>query len=734
MAIGHIAVRTHHRDRGHTAAAALAYRFGAALTCPRTLERHDYRRREADGEIAAKGMYAPIDTPLADSLDALAAGIETAERRKASRITRDVQIALPTELTESDRIELAREFAETIATRYGTVAAWAVHRPDDTGDERNAHAHILIPTRRLDNQGQLGAKLRVLDQKSTSHAEIKAIRALWQETANAKLRKKHIDARVDTGRTTDPAPTLGPRDTAIERRARKGRRSVSVADLVADGQSVTPRGRRLQRHERRRRKARLGPEHTAALHDTGKTLEEHRAAPVPTPRLTSIEATRATLSAGSAAPVPRAAPTAPASTRATLSAGSAAPVPQAAPTAPASTRATLSAHSAAPVPKAAPTAPASTRATLSAHSAAPVPKAAPTAPASTRATLSAGSAAPVPKAAPTAPASTRATLSAGSAAPVPKAAPTAPASTRATLSAHSAAPVPKAAPTAPASTRATLSAGSAAPVPKAAPTAPASTRATLSAGSAAPVPQAAPTAPASTRAALSAHSAARVPQAAPSAPVSLMETLDAVMRWTGIRALHMLDNAIQTAQAEKTHMTRRIDEIARARRRRTPAVQAHADTHGQAPTPEESATTAERLRRGFNDLVDPIARQKFFPLTVEGTPKSTIELLHSPKACQTAAGAAAASKPLDQALDQIEREESDQTRRLDSRRAALLQRWRKVRGPVIRKMVQAATGIEAIAARRRLQKPEQRDRDATARRRQVAEVPTQPAPDRGRSR
>ena len=596
MAIGHIAVRTHHRDRGHTAAAALAYRFGAALTCPRTLERHDYRRREADGEIAAKGMYAPIDTPLADSLDALAAGIETAERRKASRITRDVQIALPTELTESDRIELAREFAETIATRYGTVAAWAVHRPDDTGDERNAHAHILIPTRRLDNQGQLGAKLRVLDQKSTSHAEIKAIRALWQETANAKLRKKHIDARVDTGRTTDPAPTLGPRDTAIERRARKGRRSVSVADLVADGQSVTPRGRRLQRHERRRRKARLGPEHTAALHDTGKTLEEHRAAPVPTPRLTSIEATRATLSAGSAAPVPRAAPTAPASTRATLSAGSAAPVPQAAPTAPASTRATLSAHSAAPVP------------------------------------------------------------------------------------------------------------------------------------------QAAPTAPASTRAALSAHSAARVPQAAPSAPVSLMETLDAVMRWTGIRALHMLDNAIQTAQAEKTHMTRRIDEIARARRRRTPAVQAHADTHGQAPTPEESATTAERLRRGFNDLVDPIARQKFFPLTVEGTPKSTIELLHSPKACQTAAGAAAASKPLDQALDQIEREESDQTRRLDSRRAALLQRWRKVRGPVIRKMVQAATGIEAIAARRRLQKPEQRDRDATARRRQVAEVPTQPAPDRGRSR
>ena len=100
MAIGHIAVRTHHRARGHTAAAALAYRAGAALTCSRTGEIHDYRRREQDGQIAHTGIHAPVETPLAGSLDALAVAIETAERRQKSRICRDVQMALPAELDE----------------------------------------------------------------------------------------------------------------------------------------------------------------------------------------------------------------------------------------------------------------------------------------------------------------------------------------------------------------------------------------------------------------------------------------------------------------------------------------------------------------------------------------------------------------------------------------------------------------------------------------------------------
>ena len=324
MAIGHIAVRTHNRGRGHTAAAALAYRAGAALTCSRTGEIHDYRRREQDGQIAHTGIYAPVKTPLVESLDALAAAIETAERRQKSRICRDVQMALPAELDEPDRVELAQEFAELLAARYNTVAALAVHRPDTAGDERNHHAHVILPTRALDDTGQLGAKLRVLDQVQTSHVEIREIRALWEATANAKLRERGIAAaHVHTGRTEDPAPTLGARDTAIERNTRSagGPPGVSVADLVADGRSVTPRGRRLQRHERRTRKDRG----RRRRREAGPTLEEHRAVPAAETRPTPAAATRAALSAPSAVPAAETSPTPATATRAALSAPSAAP-------------------------------------------------------------------------------------------------------------------------------------------------------------------------------------------------------------------------------------------------------------------------------------------------------------------------------------------------------------------------------------------------------------------------
>ena len=269
MAIGHIAVRTHKRGAGHSAAAVLAYRHGTALACPRTGEVHDYTRRSG---VARCGTVAAVDTPLTQSLDALVAGIEGAERRRDSRISRDVQVALPCELSEPQNYELTQAFAKALAERYHTLASWAVHRPhrNDDGDLRNVHAHIVIPTRALDETGQLGRKLVELDHPKQSRDEIKAIRLLWEETANATLIEAGVSARVDVGRREDgdPAPTLGPTHAAVERKARRQRghrtTGVPVAELVADGQSVTGRGRRLEKHERRRR---IREQHTA-IHPT----------------------------------------------------------------------------------------------------------------------------------------------------------------------------------------------------------------------------------------------------------------------------------------------------------------------------------------------------------------------------------------------------------------------------------------------------------------------------------
>ena len=259
MAIGHIAVRVHTRTRGHSAAAALAYRAGVRLRDSRTGDVHDYRLRARRG-VVASGIAGGGDTPIGTDLQTLADAIENAERRRDSCIARDVQPAIPIELTEEDdRVKLVCTFAEKISARYGTVVAWAVHRSDARSDARNAHAHVIVPTRTLDDQGQFDAKLRQLDDRKRGPAEIREIRTLWQDLANAALVRAGHEARVNTGRRTDgqdPQPTLGPASTAIERRAhaelRPTRRGVSVAKMVVRGDPVTARGAALAEHTRDR--------------------------------------------------------------------------------------------------------------------------------------------------------------------------------------------------------------------------------------------------------------------------------------------------------------------------------------------------------------------------------------------------------------------------------------------------------------------------------------------------
>ena len=252
MAIGHIAVRPHSRAQGHSMAAAVAYRCGLALTCERTGERHDFTRRAQRADVAAHGLTGG----RFGTAGAFAAAVEAAEKRRNSRICRDVQVALPAELDEPSRIELTRAFAAGLAERYGTAACWAVHRPDRRSDQRNHHAHILLPTRALDDDGRsFGMKLRVLDDQRRGPEEITKIRHLWEARANEALIAAGQEATVHTGRTTNPEPTLGATHTAIERNGWKRRHPrqrqlpMSAAQLVVDDSvCVTGRGRALARH------------------------------------------------------------------------------------------------------------------------------------------------------------------------------------------------------------------------------------------------------------------------------------------------------------------------------------------------------------------------------------------------------------------------------------------------------------------------------------------------------
>lgn len=233
MAIGHIAIRSHTRSKGHSAAAAVAYRCATRVVDERTGELHDYSRRAVRGDVVESSLTAG---PW-DDAQAFATAIESAERRKNSMILRDVQPAIPSELGEADQVALTADFAAQLAVRYGTQALWAVHRPHVRGDRRNGHAHIVLPTRRLNDAGDgFGMKLRELDCKPQSSVEVKAIRQLWETTANRYLARAKSPARVDCGRRRDgdPIPTLGPVATGLERRARPDERPQPVTELITE--------------------------------------------------------------------------------------------------------------------------------------------------------------------------------------------------------------------------------------------------------------------------------------------------------------------------------------------------------------------------------------------------------------------------------------------------------------------------------------------------------------------
>lgn len=221
MAIYHLSVSVVSRSTGRSAVAAAAYRAGACLRDERTGVVHDYTRR---GGVLSAEVVAPPGCAALDR-ERLWQAAEAAERRKDARTAREVRIALPAELDAEACRDLARRFGQWLAERYRTAVDVAVHAPDPAGDERNVHAHILMPTREMGADGTFGAKLRVLDDRASGPAEIEAIRVAWEEMANRALAAAGVDARIDRRSLveqgiTDRPPSWhrGPGATALERR------------------------------------------------------------------------------------------------------------------------------------------------------------------------------------------------------------------------------------------------------------------------------------------------------------------------------------------------------------------------------------------------------------------------------------------------------------------------------------------------------------------------------------
>ena len=239
MAIFIASTKSISRGKGQSAVASASYRAGVELEDKRYGKTHDYSKKQGvmSADIILPSALAAANADINRS--ELWNKAEAAEKRVDARVAREWLVNLPYELSEQDRKELAHQFAQTLADRYGTIADCAIHEPtqkeiDRGADPRNFHAHILFTTRcaEIDDNNQIiltdkasielsDNKRRSLGMARVSH-EITDVRQIWEQIANEKLAEhdhKLIDSRSYAAQGIDIEPQLkmGSVATKLER-------------------------------------------------------------------------------------------------------------------------------------------------------------------------------------------------------------------------------------------------------------------------------------------------------------------------------------------------------------------------------------------------------------------------------------------------------------------------------------------------------------------------------------
>lgn len=244
MAIYHFSAQVIGRSSGRSSTAAAAYRSGEKVIDERTGEIHDYTRKMG---VAHTEIVVPDNAPeWAQNRSELWNQVEAIEKRKDAQVCREINVALPHELSRGQQVELMRGYCKEHFADKGMVADFAIHEPHGVGaDDRNMHAHIMVTTREIGPEG-FGKKNR--DWNSTDTLE--AWREGWGDHANRALELAGHDVRVDhrslEAQGIDRTATLhqGPAVTQLERQGIKteigdyNRAAQELAKIKATEQSI----------------------------------------------------------------------------------------------------------------------------------------------------------------------------------------------------------------------------------------------------------------------------------------------------------------------------------------------------------------------------------------------------------------------------------------------------------------------------------------------------------------
>jgi hypothetical protein len=193
LASYHLTAKIVKRSAGRSVVAAAAYRSASRLTDERSGQVHDYSRKRG---VAHAEVMTPTGVPAwMKDRQKLWERVEASEKRRDAQLAREVEISLPHELTDEQRLDLVRGFVTENFVSRGMVADFAIHSPvRERGDDpRNHHAHILLSLRKATAQGFHRTKTR----EWNSAELLKTWRTDFADRQNRALGRFGHAARVD---------------------------------------------------------------------------------------------------------------------------------------------------------------------------------------------------------------------------------------------------------------------------------------------------------------------------------------------------------------------------------------------------------------------------------------------------------------------------------------------------------------------------------------------------------
>ena len=185
MASYHLSAKMVQRSSGRSAVAAAAYRSRTTMYDQRQGLTFDYSRKK---DLSHSEIFLPEHAPEKfKDRPTLWNEVEKAERRCDAQLAREIEVALPSELTLEQNKELVREFVRDNFVDQGMIADVNIHTK-----KGNPHAHILLTTREVSEKG-FGKKVRSWN----ANAKLQHWREEWAKLQNQKLLSSGHDIQVD---------------------------------------------------------------------------------------------------------------------------------------------------------------------------------------------------------------------------------------------------------------------------------------------------------------------------------------------------------------------------------------------------------------------------------------------------------------------------------------------------------------------------------------------------------